>query len=72
MHRPFKTPLGPLVPILGILICGGMIISLDSRTQIAAVAWMVIGLVIYFAYSKSHSRLGKPNAPQPTVTMPLH
>jgi APA family basic amino acid/polyamine antiporter len=60
MKRPFKTPLVPLVPILGILICSGMIISLDTRTQIAALAWMVIGLVIYFLYSRNHSRLNSP------------
>jgi basic amino acid/polyamine antiporter, APA family len=72
MNRPFKTPMVPLVPILGILICSGMIISLDTRTQVAALAWMVIGLVIYFAYSKTHSRLNSPGSPEPTVTMPLH
>jgi APA family basic amino acid/polyamine antiporter len=66
IHRPFKTPLVPLVPILGILVCGGMIISLDSRTQIAAFAWMLIGFIIYFSYSKGHSRL---NTPEPLETV---
>jgi APA family basic amino acid/polyamine antiporter len=56
--RPFKTPLVPLVPILGIIICGAMIISLDTSTQIAAFVWMIIGLVIYFSYSKRNSKLG--------------
>jgi APA family basic amino acid/polyamine antiporter len=55
--RPFRTPLVPLVPILGALICGGMIYGLDTTTQVAAGVWMVIGLVVYFAYAKSHSRL---------------
>jgi len=55
--RPFRTPLVPLVPILGALICGGMIYGLDTTTQVAAAVWMVIGLVVYFAYAKSHSRL---------------
>ncbi len=58
LPRPFKTPLVPLVPILGIIICGAMIVSLDTTTQIAAFAWMVIGLVIYFTYSKRNSKLG--------------
>lgn len=58
--RPFRTPMVPLVPILGILICSGMIVSLDSRTQLTAFAWMLIGLVIYFLYSKSHSNLNGP------------
>lgn len=58
LPRPFKTPLVPLVPILGIIICGAMIVSLDRSTQLAALAWMVIGLVIYFTYSKKNSKLG--------------
>jgi APA family basic amino acid/polyamine antiporter len=56
--RPFKTPLVPLVPILGIVICGAMIYSLPLETQEAAFGWMLIGLIIYFAYSKKHSKLG--------------
>jgi APA family basic amino acid/polyamine antiporter len=58
MPRPFKTPLVPLVPILGILICAAMIISLPSSTQLSALAWMVIGLIIYFSYSRKNSKLG--------------
>ncbi|MBV8552887.1 MAG: amino acid permease [Acidobacteriaceae bacterium] len=57
MHRPFRTPLVPVVPILGVLICGGMIISLDHRTQLTAFCWMVVGLFIYFLYGRSHSKL---------------
>ena len=56
--RPFKTPLVPLVPILGIIICTLMIISLPGRTQLSALAWMIVGLVIYFTYSKAKSKLG--------------
>lgn len=56
-NRPFKTPLVPLVPILGILICTALILSLDYVTQLSALAWLVIGLVVYFAYSKKNSVL---------------
>jgi basic amino acid/polyamine antiporter, APA family len=56
-HRPFKTPLVPLVPILGVLFCITMIISLDRYTQLVAFIWMVVGLVVYFAYGKNHSKL---------------
>jgi APA family basic amino acid/polyamine antiporter len=56
--RPFRTPLVPIVPILGILICGYMMTSLPADTWIRLVVWMVLGLVIYFAYGKSHSRVG--------------
>jgi APA family basic amino acid/polyamine antiporter len=56
--RPFKTPLVPIVPILGILVCGSMIASLPGATQLSALGWMLIGLVVYFSYSKKHSYLG--------------
>lgn len=59
-HRPFRTPMVPLVPILGMLVCGAMIISLDIRTQLTAFCWMLIGLVFYFAYGRSHSKLNTP------------
>jgi basic amino acid/polyamine antiporter, APA family len=56
--RPFKTPLVPLVPILGIIVCAAMIVSLPGETQLSALGWMAIGLVIYFAYSVKNSKLG--------------
>lgn len=55
--RPFKTPLVPIVPILGMLVCGLMIVSLDSFTLKSAGIWMLIGLIIYFGYSRKHSHL---------------
>jgi basic amino acid/polyamine antiporter, APA family len=55
--RPFKTPLVPLVPLLGAVLCTAMILSLDNRTLLVALAWMAIGLIIYFTYSKMHSKL---------------
>jgi basic amino acid/polyamine antiporter, APA family len=59
--RPFRTPLVPLVPILGVLICGGMIVALDIFTLKAAIIWMVAGFVIYFTYSQKHSKLQQKN-----------
>ena len=56
-NRPFRTPLVPLVPILGILVCTAMIVSLDSFTLLMALAWMIVGLSIYFTYSKNNSKL---------------
>jgi basic amino acid/polyamine antiporter, APA family len=58
--RPFRTPLVPLVPILGMVVCASMIIGLDSTTQLAALVWMVIGLCVYFLYAKGHSNLDEP------------
>ena len=57
LHRPFKTPLVPIVPILGMLVCATMISSLDHRTQFVALCWMLIGLLVYFLYGRSHSKL---------------
>lgn len=59
VERPFKTPLVPIVPLLGALVCSAMIISLDHRTQITALVWMLIGFGIYFLYSKGNSKLAK-------------
>lgn len=57
--RPFRAPLVPLVPILGIVVCSAMIISLSTETLLSAAAWMVVGLLIYFLYSKRNSNLRK-------------
>ncbi len=58
--RPFRTPLVPLVPILGIIVCTAMIVSLDNQTLLTAFGWMVLGLLVYFGYSKKNSKLQKP------------
>ena len=57
--RGFKTPLVPLVPILGMLICVGMMAFLPLDTWIRLLVWMAIGIVVYFTYSKNHSLLRK-------------
>jgi APA family basic amino acid/polyamine antiporter len=59
LARPFRTPLVPLVPILGILICGYMMTSLPWATWERLIYWMIIGLAIYFFYSRSHSKLAR-------------
>ena len=63
-ERPFRAPFVPLVPLLGMLVCGAMIISLDTRTQLTAFFWMLIGLVVYFGYSRTHSKLNTPQIEQ--------
>jgi APA family basic amino acid/polyamine antiporter len=60
MHRPFKTPLVPIVPILGAVICLGMIVAIDARTLQFAMIWMVLGLLVYFGYSRKKSKLHAP------------
>ncbi len=67
LDRPFRTPLVPLVPILGMIVCGGMIVALDHFTQLTAFAWMILGLVVYFLYSRHHSKLNVAPELEPTA-----
>ncbi len=53
--RPFRTPGMPLVPILGILFNGYMMYKLGWVNWARLIIWLVIGLVIYFAYGRKHS-----------------
>ncbi|MEG0250276.1 MAG: amino acid permease [Peptostreptococcus sp.] len=50
----FKVPLYPIVPILGIVICAFLILNLDFMSWVSYALWLVIGSLIYFAYSKKH------------------
>jgi APA family basic amino acid/polyamine antiporter len=60
LHRPFKTPLVPLVPILGILSAFYLMTKLPLfPTWTAMIVWLLIGLVIYFGYSIKHSKVQK-------------
>src|SRR6266705_2163640 len=56
-ERPFRTPLVPLVPILGIIFNGYMMYKLGWVNWARLIVWLVIGLVIYFTYSRYHSRV---------------
>jgi APA family basic amino acid/polyamine antiporter len=64
--RPFKTPLVPLVPILGIVVCAAMMYSLGPDNWLRLIVWLIIGQVIYFTYSRFHSKMrragGQPRA----------
>lgn len=55
--RPFKTPLVPLVPILGILVCVTMMASLPLVSWERLAMWMGLGVVIYYLYGKKHSKI---------------
>lgn len=59
MKRPFRTPFSPLFPVLGMLSCGTLMLFLPSLTWLRFVIWLVIGLIVYFSYSMSHSKLVK-------------
>ena len=64
VKRAFVTPWVPFTPIMGILISFYMMYSLQTATWIRLVVWLVIGLVIYFAYSRHNSKVqqGHPEA----------
>lgn len=59
VHRPFKTPFVPVIPIIGAAICLLQMMSLPWETWERLIIWMVIGLVIYFTYGIRKSRLAK-------------
>lgn len=62
LPRPFRTPLVPLIPILGVLANFALMYSLDGLTWTAFLTWMVLGLLVYFGYSRRHSLLQKAAA----------
>jgi APA family basic amino acid/polyamine antiporter len=55
--RPFRVPLVPIFPIIGIILCGALMLSLPIETWVRFFVWLVLGLAIYFLYSVSHSKL---------------
>lgn len=61
LPRAFRCPGVPVVPILAVLSCVFLMVNLQRLTWIAFVVWVGIGIVIYFAYSRHHSRLAHPS-----------
>lgn len=57
LQRAFTVPALPLVSILGIIVCGAMIYGLGWTNWLRLIVWLIIGLVLYFAYGKKHSKL---------------
>ena len=55
--RPFRVPLVPVFPILGVILCFALMLSLPLETWIRFFVWLAIGLAIYFLYSVRHSKL---------------
>jgi APA family basic amino acid/polyamine antiporter len=59
LHRPFKTPLVPLVPALGIVSALFLMSRLAAITWEVMIGWLIFGLLIYFTYSIKHSKVQK-------------
>jgi basic amino acid/polyamine antiporter, APA family len=59
--RPFRTPFVPLVPLLGIAFNGYMMYKLGWINWARLIVWLIIGLVVYFSYSRHHSRVRNPH-----------
>jgi len=57
LDRPFRTPWVPFVPIMGVICCGGLMLTLPEDTWIRLIVWLLIGFTIYFGYSRRHSVL---------------
>ena len=68
--RPFRVPLVPLFPIVGVIFCFVLMLSLPVLTWIRFVVWLVIGLLIYFLYSVRHSKLRRGIEVGPTEDIP--
>jgi APA family basic amino acid/polyamine antiporter len=57
LSRPFRTPWVPVVPILGVIANGYMMYKLGWITWARLIVWSIIGLIVYFKYSRKHSRV---------------
>lgn len=55
--RAFRTPLVPFVPIMGIITCLFMMVFLPLDTWLRLIGWLLLGLIIYFGYSRHHSKI---------------
>ncbi|HCA27395.1 MAG TPA: amino acid permease, partial [Betaproteobacteria bacterium] len=57
LKRPFKNPLNPLFPVLGMISCGLLMAFLPLLTWLRFLVWLLIGFIVYFTYSYRHSKL---------------
>jgi basic amino acid/polyamine antiporter, APA family len=61
-ERPFRAPLGNVVPILGIAFCLLLMFSLPAQNWLRLFVWLAVGFVIYFGYGRFHSALALRHA----------
>ncbi len=65
LHRPFRVPFVPLVPILGIVVCFLLMVTLPRDTWLRLFVWLILGFAIYFFYGRKHSLVQKALAAKP-------
>ncbi|MBL0211694.1 MAG: amino acid permease [Holophagaceae bacterium] len=58
-ERPFRCPMVPVVPIMGILMCLLLMFSLPAANWLRLLAWLALGMAIYFFYGRHHSVIRK-------------
>ncbi|MFF9018522.1 amino acid permease [Streptomyces sp. NPDC014870] len=59
LHRAFRTPWVPVLPIISVAASVWLMLNLPGETWFRFAVWMAIGVVVYFLYGRNHSRLGK-------------
>jgi APA family basic amino acid/polyamine antiporter len=71
--RPFRVPFVPIFPIIGVVLCAALMLSLPIETWLRFFAWLIVGLVIYFLYSVRHSKLrhGVDEGPTEDIVPPI-
>ena len=72
LERGFRVPAVPLVCSSGIIVCAAMIYGLGPTNWLRLIGWLAIGLIFYFLYGKSHSKLGAPHPPEMPEGISLH
>lgn len=70
LKRSFRTPGVPFVPILSVLACLWLLINLPLETLIRFVVWLAIGFIVYFSYSRKHSRVQRHVAEESSALKP--
>jgi basic amino acid/polyamine antiporter, APA family len=58
LPRPFRVPFSPVLPVLSAVACLYLMANLSIETWLRFLAWLALGLVVYFVYGRRHSRLG--------------